>query len=67
METAEEIIEYVSNEIKGKKFIKLPIWNVFASDITYHNRFFSSIVKYNVCNFIDEIVKEKNILYQRIR
>lgn len=63
METKEEIIERISNGIKGKTFIKIPIWYDFANHVAYVNRFGGSLTKDNVCNFIDEILKRKEMLY----
>lgn len=63
METTEEIINNIFDKIKGKKFIKIPIWYDFANHVAYINRFGGSPTKDNVCSFIDEILKRKEMIY----
>lgn len=63
MEQAEEIVERISNGIRGKKFIKIPIWNEFVNHIAFENRFAGSEIKNDVCAYIDWILSEKEMLF----
>ena len=63
METAEEIIERISNGVRGKKYIKIPIWDEFANHIAFENRFVGSEIKNDVCAYIDWKLSEKEMIF----
>ncbi len=67
MEQAEEIIERISNEIKGKRFIKIPFWNIFANHIAYKNRFGGSEVKDDVCDYMDWVLSKEDIIFHILK
>lgn len=62
MEQAEEIIERISNEVRGKNFIKVPFWNDFANHIAFKNRFLGSEIKNDVCDYIDWKLLDKEMI-----
>ena len=62
---AKEIITHVKGKIKGARFsfIKVPIWEAFANDIAFVNRFMLSDTKTDVNNFLDHILQKDAMHY----
>lgn len=59
--TIEEIVNTLK-EIRGP-WIKLPIWEVFANDIAFHNRFLPSKIKEDVNAFLDHLLQKDTMLF----
>ena len=60
---AAEIIEHIIREIQGAKFIKIPVWEMFANDIAFCNRFMPSPIKTDVNNYLDHILQKESMRY----
>ncbi len=57
------IAERIIREAQGAKFIKIPVWEMFANDIAFFNRFMPSPIKTDVNNYLDHILQKDSMRY----
>ena len=60
---AAEIIERIAKEVRGMTFIQVPLWDAFANDIAFVNRFLPSPIKTNVNDYIDNLLQKEAVRF----
>lgn len=58
-----EIIERIAKEVQGVKFIQVPLWDAFANDIAFVNRFLPSPIKSNVNDYLDNLLQKDTVRF----